>query len=175
MAAPGRPILAGWVEGMCEMALWPKKPGLGGQVQVGVPQVNLLGHEYAVETSKLVFRDYWPEESQWRWLGPGLCTTCASSRPWGCNRDPKFVKRPLCSCHVSRLWGMSQILWHVYLIIFVCVCWNVWMHFAIRPTGAPHQPGPSAAAVQLVGHRSRTPRATCSSTVLPVAQAQAQA
>ena len=27
MAAPGRPILAGWVEGMWEMALWPKKPG----------------------------------------------------------------------------------------------------------------------------------------------------
>ena len=30
-----------------------KKPGLGVQVQVGVPQVNLLGHGYAIETQSL--------------------------------------------------------------------------------------------------------------------------
>ena len=50
MAGPENPKLTGCVEGMGEMALQPKKPLKGGQDQVGVPQVPLLGHGDAIET-----------------------------------------------------------------------------------------------------------------------------
>ena len=50
MAGPEKPKVTGCVEGMGDMALQPKKTLKGGQDQVGVPQVPLLGHGDAIET-----------------------------------------------------------------------------------------------------------------------------
>ena len=66
------------------------RPFQDGQDQVSVPQVPLLGHGDAIETLNLGGRDKIPDQ-------------CLS-------------KQMLCSCHVSRLWGMSWISWHLYFI-----------------------------------------------------------
>ena len=59
------------------------RPLQDGQDQVSVPQVPLLGHGDAIETLNLGCRNNIPDQ-------------CLS-------------KKYLCSCHVSRLWGMSRI------------------------------------------------------------------